>query len=56
MGRAVDGWQIGQKVLIAIDVPCQNCFHCFTGQTQRCRKLQRIGFERDGGHADYVAV
>lgn len=56
MGRAVDGWQIGQKVLIAIDVPCQNCFHCLTGQTQRCRKLQRIGFERDGGHADYVAV
>jgi propanol-preferring alcohol dehydrogenase len=56
MGREVEGWQIGQQVLILVDVPCQNCFHCSTGQTQRCRKLQRIGFERDGGHADYVAV
>jgi len=56
MGPAVAGWQIGQKVLVLIDVPCQNCFNCHTGQTQRCRKLKRIGFERDGGHADYVAV
>jgi 2-desacetyl-2-hydroxyethyl bacteriochlorophyllide A dehydrogenase len=56
VGSAVTDWQIGQKVLVAVDVSCQNCYHCFTGQTQRCRKLQRIGFERDGGHADYVAV
>jgi propanol-preferring alcohol dehydrogenase len=26
------------------------------GQTQRCPAMQRIGFERDGGHAEYVAV
>ncbi len=32
------------------------CRHCLTGQTQRCASMQRIGFERDGGHAEYVAV
>ena len=56
IGSEVEGWQKGQQVLILVDVPCLNCFHCNTGQPQRCRKLQRIGFERDGGHADYVAV
>lgn len=56
VGSAVDDWKRGQRVLVLVDVPCQSCFHCSTGQTQRCRKLRRIGFERDGGHADYVAV
>lgn len=56
LGTEVKGWKTGQRVLVVIDVPCQTCFHCLTGQTQRCRSLKRIGFERDGGHADYVAV
>ncbi len=56
LGGAVKDWKIGQRVLVVIDVPCQTCVHCLTGQTQRCPNLQRIGFERHGGHADYVAV
>lgn len=56
LGGEVKGWKIGQRVLIVIDVSCGVCIHCLTGQTQRCRRLKRIGFERDGGHADYVAV
>ena len=56
LGAEVKGWKTGQRVLVVIDVPCQTCAHCLTGQTQRCRSLKRIGFERDGGHADYVAV
>jgi 2-desacetyl-2-hydroxyethyl bacteriochlorophyllide A dehydrogenase len=56
LGPGVETWQSGQRVLVVIDISCRNCSHCLTGQTQRCRSLERIGFERDGGHADYVAV
>ena len=35
---------------------CGRCRHCLVGETQLCRAMKRIGFERDGGHADYVAV
>ena len=40
----------------AIDVTCGRCRHCLAGETQLCRAMKRIGFERDGGHAEYVAV
>lgn len=56
LGEGVHGWQIGDRVTAAIDVVCRKCRHCLTGQTQRCAAMQRIGFERDGGHAEYVVV
>lgn len=56
VGDGVTGWQPGNRVTAAIDVTCGRCPHCLAGETQRCRAMQRIGFERDGGHAEYVAV
>ncbi len=55
-GDGVTDWPAGARVTAAIDVTCGRCRHCLSGQTQRCRAMKRIGFERDGGHADYVAV
>jgi propanol-preferring alcohol dehydrogenase len=46
----------GERVTVAVDVVCGACRHCLSGQTQRCPAMRRIGFERDGGHAEYVAV
>ena len=56
LGEGVTGWKAGDRVTVAVDVVCGRCRHCLTGQTQRCTSMQRIGFERDGGHAGYVAV
>jgi 2-desacetyl-2-hydroxyethyl bacteriochlorophyllide A dehydrogenase len=56
VGADVTEWRLGDRVTAAIDVTCGRCRHCLSGQTQRCRAMRRIGFERDGGHADYVAV
>ena len=56
LGEGVTQWRTGDRVTSAIDVTCGNCLHCRTGETQRCRSMKRIGFERDGGHADYVTV
>lgn len=56
LGAEVANWQVGQRVAVSIDVSCGECFHCLTGKTQQCPHKKRIGFELDGGHADYVAV
>lgn len=56
VGAGVATWSIGNRVTAAIDVTCGNCRYCLAGQTQLCRAMQRIGFERDGGHAEYVVV
>ncbi len=56
VGAGVKDWRNGDRVTAAIDVTCGRCRHCLSGNTQRCRTMTRIGFERDGGHADYVAV
>ena len=56
LGSNVCDWQVGDRITVAIDVVCGRCIHCRSGQTQRCQQMTRVGFERDGGHADYVAV
>ncbi len=56
LGADVTQWRQGDRVTAAIDVTCGYCRYCLAGETQRCRAMKRIGFERDGGHADYVAV
>jgi len=56
LGPAAAGWAVGDRVIVAIDVVCGQCRHCLGGHTQRCKAMRRIGFERDGGHAEYVAV
>lgn len=56
VGSAVRDWELGARVTVAVDVVCGRCRHCLTGQPQRCASRVRVGFERDGGHAEYVAV
>jgi propanol-preferring alcohol dehydrogenase len=56
LGEGVSGWKVGDRVIVAVDVVCGTCRHCLTGHSQRCTSMRRIGFERDGGHAEYVAV
>lgn len=55
-GSNVTDWQEGNRVVVAIDEICGQCIHCITGQPQRCSNKTRIGFERDGGHAEFVVV
>jgi propanol-preferring alcohol dehydrogenase len=56
LGPGATDWVVGDRAVVTIDVVCGRCRHCLGGQTQRCTAMCRIGFERDGGHAEYVAV
>ena len=55
-GSAAGPIEIGDRVTVNIDTNCGWCDSCLQGLTNRCENLIRIGFERDGGMAEYVNV
>ena len=51
--------QVGDRVLLDNRVKCGGhnlCPHCAAGNDQWCARQQRIGVDRDGGHAEYVVA
>ena len=48
--------KVGDRVAINCHVTCGRCRHCLQGDLYFCDALQAIGFERDGGFAEYLLV
>jgi 2-desacetyl-2-hydroxyethyl bacteriochlorophyllide A dehydrogenase len=56
VGRNVRGVKPGDRVVVYPYTACGDCHACREGRDNLCVRLSRIGFERDGGHADFVSV
>jgi L-iditol 2-dehydrogenase len=56
VGRAVGGLATGQRVAVAPAIPCGECAYCRRGIETMCDGLRSIGYEFDGGFAEYMAV
>jgi L-iditol 2-dehydrogenase len=56
VGRALDGFGVGQRVAVAPAIPCGDCGYCRRGIETMCDRLRSIGYEFDGGFAEYMAV
>lgn len=56
LGENVTGLEIGDHVTASIDLICNRCKFCLSGMTNLCKSLIRIGFEKDGSHAEYCVV
>lgn len=56
LGPGVRDVAVGDRVVVCVDVACGRCAFCLRGETNLCLGLTRIGFERDGGMAEEVAV
>jgi propanol-preferring alcohol dehydrogenase len=54
LGKNVSGFEIGDAVVVAIDIVCNTCRFCTTGRGNLCTELVRLGFERNGGHEEYM--
>ncbi|NMA66841.1 MAG: alcohol dehydrogenase catalytic domain-containing protein [Clostridiaceae bacterium] len=54
LGEDVNCFEIGDRVIVAIDILCNTCRFCTTGRGNLCVNLTRLGFERDGGHQEYM--
>jgi len=53
-GMAVHDYHIGDRVYLYPGIWCGECPACRTGAENLCRKMQIMGFHRDGGFAEYV--
>ena len=55
-GEIVRGHAKGEKVLIAPGISCGTCDYCTNGWDGLCETYKIIGYETQGGYAEYVAV
>ena len=55
-GDLVKGHLKGEKVLIAPGISCGFCDYCTNGWDSLCDSYEIIGYETQGGYAEYVAV
>jgi L-iditol 2-dehydrogenase len=56
IGRGVSGFAAGERVAVAPAIPCGDCAYCRRGVETMCDRLRSIGYEFDGGFAEYMAV
>ena len=55
-GSSETGFDRGDRVCIAPVIPCHACSACLEGRENACRRRQAIGYEFNGGFAEYVLV
>jgi NADPH:quinone reductase-like Zn-dependent oxidoreductase len=56
LGAGVEGWHVGDAVLIAAGLSCGVCERCLAGEDPLCRHYGILGESRDGGYAERIAV
>ncbi len=57
IGSAVDGdWKVGEGVQCIAAVPCGTCYECRKGWMAVCENQTSIGYQYDGGFAEYMIV
>ncbi|MDR1594582.1 MAG: alcohol dehydrogenase catalytic domain-containing protein [Prevotellaceae bacterium] len=52
----VDGYDIGDRVVMATSISCGECYYCRHGHRNLCVNLAPMGYSFDGGMAEYVAI
>src|SRR5207245_9420362 len=56
VGDLVSGRSKGEKVLVWPGISCVVCDYCSNGWDSLCEFYKIIGYETQGGYAEYVAV
>jgi L-iditol 2-dehydrogenase len=56
IGPSVEGFQEGDRVVVAPAIGCGVCPPCRKGITNMCDNLQTLGFEYDGAFAEYMEI
>jgi L-iditol 2-dehydrogenase len=56
VGSGVSDWSEEDRVQIIAAVPCGVCHYCRKGQHTVCEDLESIGYQYDGGFAEFMRV
>ena len=49
-------WEVGDAVQVIAAVPCGDCYECSKGWMEVCQNQTSMGYQYDGGFADYMIV
>jgi L-iditol 2-dehydrogenase len=55
-GKAVKGFRVGERIVMATSISCGECFYCKKGWNNLCAKLNPMGFSYPGGMAEYLVI
>src|SRR4029453_16347578 len=56
VGEDVEGWSVGDRAQVIAAVPCGECYECRKGWMAVCENQTSIGYQYDGGFAEYMIV
>lgn len=56
VGANVSGWEIGDRAQIIAAVPCGDCYECRKGWMAVCQNQTSVGYQYEGGFAEYIIV
>jgi L-iditol 2-dehydrogenase len=56
VGEGVDEFAAGDRVQVIAAVPCGECRECLLGHQNICENLTSMGYDYDGGYAEYLIV
>ncbi|MGC4153511.1 MAG: zinc-dependent dehydrogenase [Propionicimonas sp.] len=56
VGANVTGWQVGDRAQVIAAIPCGECYECGKGWMAVCENQTSIGYQYDGGFAEYMVV
>jgi L-iditol 2-dehydrogenase len=56
IGVNVDQFKVGDRIAIGGDVPCGKCFFCKAGMANNCKSHFAIGYQIQGGFAEYILL
>lgn len=56
VGADVEGWAPGDRAQVIAAVPCGECYECRKGWMEVCQNQTSMGYQYDGGFAEYMIV
>jgi len=56
VGSNVSDYNVGDRVVVLPTVPCNNCYYCQKGYFEMCDNIKVVGYDYDGGFADFIKI
>jgi L-iditol 2-dehydrogenase len=56
VGENVKDFSVGDRVGVMPVIPCRKCYYCLNGRENVCANRTAIGYEFDGGFAEFVKI